>query len=470
MRYFPLFLDLRDRDVLVVGGSGAAVRKALALADCDAVVTVVAEKPDAAMRAAGGSGHLRLLCRPFCGSDVEGRTLVVAACEDAASDEDVSAAARARGVPVNVVDRPELSTFVWPAIVDRDPVTVAVCSGGTAPVLARSIRARIEAMLPANLGRLARFAEGFRSAVKATRRSGAARRRFWDRFFQGPIAAQVLAGDERGARERMFGTINRSEDLASEEGIVHLVGAGPGDPELLTLKALRLLQQADVIVHDRLVGPRILEYARRDADRIDVGKAPGRHPVSQDQINALLLGQARAGCRVVRLKGGDPFVFGRGGEERDYLLRHGVRVEVVPGITAATGCAAAAGIPLTLRGEAQMLSIVTGHGEQGDPDLDWRALAQDGRTICVYMGASTADRMARSLIAHGRNPATPAAVIVNGTLPEQQVLTGLLRDLPTLVNAAESGPVLILIGDVVRRAEAWSEPAAPAVPAVAALN
>ena len=366
-----------------------------------------------------------------------------------------------QGVPVNVVDRPSLCTFIWPAIVDRDPVTIAISSGGTAPVLARSIRARLEALLPANLGRLARFAEDFRAAVKAINPPGPARRRFWDRFFAGPIAEAVLAGDERRVRERMLTLINRRGEASAEEGIVHLVGAGPGDPELLTLRALRVLQEADVIVHDRLIGPRILDYARRDADRIYVGKAPGSHARTQDEINGLLASHARAGRRVARLKGGDPFVFGRGGEEREYLLRQGLRVEVVPGVTAATGCAAAAGIPLTHRDQAQTLTIVTAHGRDGEPDLDWRALARDRQTLAIYMGASTAGRAARRLIEHGRDPATPAAVIANGTLAEQRTAAGELQDLERLAREAGSGPALILIGEVVRHAEAWAERALP---------
>lgn len=470
MRHFPLFLDLQDRDVLIVGGGGAAARKALVLAGCQARVSVVAERPDEALIEAAVAGRIRLQPRPFTAADVDGRTLVVSATEDKDLDTLVSAAARARDVPVNVVDRPALCTFLWPAIVDRDPLTVAVCSGGASPVLARSVRARIEAMLPANLGRLARFADSFRAAIKATRISGPARRRFWEGFFGGAVAAQVLAGDERGARERMLAAINRRDQAAPEEGIVHLVGAGPGDPELLTLKALRLLQHADVIVHDRLIGPRLLDYARRDADRIDVGKMPGSHPVPQDRINALLLHHARAGRHVVRLKGGDPFVFGRGGEERDFLLRHGIPVEVVPGITAAAGCAAAAGIPLTLRGEAQTLNIVTAHAENGESELDWPALARDRRTLCVYMGAAAAQCIAARLIEHGRDPETPAAVIVNGTLPEQQIATGPLRELATLLGDAGPGPAMIVIGEVVRRAAAWTGSTEPARLMVAAVN
>lgn len=477
MRHFPLFLDLTNRSVLVVGGSDAAARKAATLAAAGARIDVVAEQPQPVLleqltgypavpvrtgtlsadeRADEATG-IRILRRAFCSDDIEGRALVVSATGDARLDAEVSAAACRSNVPVNVVDRPDLCTFIWPAIVDRDPLTVAVSSAGTAPVLARMIRARIEAMLPANLGQLARFAKRFRGAVKATRRSGIARRRFWERFFEGPIADAVLAGDEREAREQMLTLINRHNDTAETEGRVTLVGAGPGDPELLTLKALRALHEADVIVHDRLIGPRILEYARRDAEFIDAGKAPGRHPLPQDAINRLLAEHAREGRRVVRLKGGDPFVFGRGGEERAYLRHLGIRCDVIPGITAATGCAAAAGIPLTLRGAAQSLSVVTARGRDGaDPDLDWRALARDRQTLTIYMGAASAGGVARRLIAAGRDPATPTAVIARGTLPEQRQALGILQELPQLVRRIGAGPVLIVVGDVVREADAWA--------------
>jgi uroporphyrin-III C-methyltransferase / precorrin-2 dehydrogenase / sirohydrochlorin ferrochelatase len=466
MQHFPLFLELTGRDVLVVGGGAAGARKAQILAAAGARVTVVADQPRAELIAAEERGRINIERRAFKPEDVVGKLLVVSASEAPALDARVSAAGRAAGVPVNVVDQPALSTFIWPAIVDRDPVTIAISSAGVAPVLARSIRARLEALLPANLGRLARFAEEFRAAVKATKPAGAARRRFWERFFAGPIAEMVLAGGERRAREQMLALINRREGAGAEEGIVHLVGAGPGDPELLTLRALRVLQEADVIVHDRLIGPRILDYARRDADRIYVGKARGSHARTQEEINELLASHARAGRRVVRLKGGDPFVFGRGGEEREYLLRQGLRVEVVPGVTAATGCAAATGIPLTHRDQAQTLTIVTAHGRDGEPDLDWRALARERQTLAVYMGASAAGRAAGRLIEHGRDPATPAAVIANGTLAEQRIAAGELRDLERLAREAGPGPALILIGEVVRHAEAWAERALP----LAAVN
>lgn len=458
MRYLPISLDLTGRRTLVVGGSDAAARKAQLLASAGARVAVIASRVGREMEALTDSGAVRLFRRDAAAADVVGVALVFVDSGDQAIDAAASAAARAEGVPVNVIDAPALSTFIMPAIVDRDPITVAISSAGTSPVLARQIRARIEAMLPANLGALARFAQRFRGAVAAVRPDGRARRRFWERFFNGPIAALVLAGDERRAHEHMLATINRP-DSEPQLGRVTMVGAGPGDPDLLTIKAARALQEADVIVYDRLVGPGVLEHARRDADRIYVGKARGSHARSQAEINNLLVEKARAGLHVVRLKGGDPFVFGRGGEEQAHLQAHGVPVETIPGITAAVGCAAAAGIPLTQRDAAQMVTFVTGHGQDGEPELDWAALARGNRTVVVYMGASAAGRITERLLAAGADPQTPAAVIVNGTLADQRVLTGHLRSLDELANAAGAGPLLFIIGEVVRYAKAGSEPA-----------
>ncbi|HSO41834.1 MAG TPA: siroheme synthase CysG [Rhodospirillales bacterium] len=463
MEHFPAFFALKGRPVLVVGGGATACRKARLLADAGASVLVVALGLGEEMAALVEAGHIRHRPEPFTPEALAGQTLVIAATGIQAVDADVSAAAQARGLPVNVVDAPSLSTFIMPAVVRRDPVTVAISTGGAAPVLARAIRARLEAMLPANLGRLALFADGFRAAVKATHGSETARRRFWERFFAGPIAAAVLDGDERWARERMLDAVNRKAADDDSAGSVALVGAGPGDPELLTLRAVRLLEEADVIVHDRLVGPGILDRARRDATRIYVGKRRGRAAKSQDEINALLFAEARAGRRVVRLKGGDPFVFGRGGEEAEYLARHGIRVTIVPGITAATACAAAAGIPLTHRDHVQALTLVTGQGRDGEPDLDWVGLAGGRQTIAVYMGRASAGRIAERLIAAGADPATPAAMIENGTLPNQRIETAPLGELRRLAGTghaeAAQGPALFVIGEVVRKARAWVEPA-----------
>jgi uroporphyrin-III C-methyltransferase len=454
MRYLPICLDLVGRDALVVGGSDAVARKAQLLADAGADVTVIADRLGSDMTALAAKGVITLHRRSFAAADVASRALVIADTGDRSVDAAVSTAARAAGVPVNVIDAPALSSFIIPAIVDRDPITVAISSAGTAPVLARQIRDRIEAMLPANLGALARFAKRFRRAVAAVRTDGRERRRFWERFFDGPIAAQVLAGDERAAQERMLTAINRPEN-DGETGRVSIVGAGPGDPDLLTLKAARALQEADVIVYDRLVGAGVLDRARRDADRIYVGKARGGHVRTQAEINDLLVEKARAGLHVVRLKGGDPFVFGRGGEERAHLQAHGIPVETVPGITAALGCAAAAGIPLTHRDAAQAVTFVTAQGRDGEPELQWTAIAHGHSTLVVYMGASRAAWLVERLLQHGADPATPSALIINGSLPDQRVLTGRLADLDQLASMAGEGPMLIVVGEVVRHATAW---------------
>ena len=357
-------------------------------------------------------------------------------------------AARAAGVQVNVVDSPEHCSFITPAIVDRDPVVIGISSAGTAPVLARRLRAQLEALLPPGLGSLARFADAFRPAVSALITDSRGRRRFWQRFFAGSLARRVLAGEQSGTREDMLSLVNRSR-RSNEPGAVAIVGAGPGDPDLLTFKALRHLQQADVVVYDNLVAPEIVGLARREARLIHAGKSKGHHSMSQNEINAVLLREARAGNQVVRLKGGDPIIFGRGGEERAFLTAQGIEVEVVPGITAATGCAAATGIPLTQRGLAQAVTFVTGHGADGEPDLDWASLAKLDQTLCIYMGLSTVGQLTARLTAHGLSGATPALVVENGTRPEQRVLRGRLDSLAeTIATAGLTGPAMIVIGAV----------------------
>ncbi|MEQ9556359.1 MAG: siroheme synthase CysG [Rhodospirillales bacterium] len=447
MRQFPIFFTVQDRPVLIVGGGEAAARKLRLLLKADAWVTVVAPDANDEILDLFEAGDIDWQARAFQHEDLAGMVLAYGATGIDAVDRQVAAAARKAGVPVNVVDRPELSSFITPAIIERDAITVAVSSGGTAPVLARGVKAAIERLLPPNLGALALFAERFRGAVKAVVPEGRARLRFWDKFFDGPIAARVLAGDEQGAAEDMLSYVNRRG--RAEDGIVHIVGAGPGAADLITLRGQRLLEQADVIVHDRLVGDGVLDLARRDADRIDVGKAPGRHPVPQDRINDILIDQARQGKRVVRLKGGDPFIFGRGGEEIQALNAAGIRAEVVPGITAATACAAATGIPLTHRGHTSAVTFVTGHKGDGDaPDVDWAALARSGATLAVYMGIGGAGAIANDLSRHGLAD-TPVAVIENGTRPDQRIFTGRVRGLDALVRAnGITGPALIVIGDV----------------------
>ncbi len=453
MRYFPAFHDLSARPTLVVGGGELAARKLRLLLKAGAQAVVVAPAVCPEIADLAHQDAITWHARPFKAQDAVGSALVIGATGRRPVDEAVSAAAQAAGVPVNVVDRPDLSSFITPAIIDRDPLVIGISSGGDAPILARQIRARLESLLPANLGRLARFAGTFRGAGAAQIRAGAQRRRFWERFFSGPVADKVLAGDETTAREAMLGLINGRDAQVSEAGSVAIVGAGPGDPDLMTFKALRRLQEADVVLYDKLVGPEIVDYARRDAERIYVGKTKANHSKTQDEINALMAEHALAGRRVVRLKGGDPFIFGRGGEEMDYLQARGVTVEVVPGVTAAAGCAAAAGIPLTLRGTALAVTFLTGHARDGEPDLDWASLASGKQTLAVYMGVSTAGTVAERLIEHGLAAGTPVAVIENGTRPEQRVITARLEELAGRLDAEGiDGPALIIIGEVARQA------------------
>jgi uroporphyrin-III C-methyltransferase/precorrin-2 dehydrogenase/sirohydrochlorin ferrochelatase len=467
MRYFPTFFDLRDKPCLVVGGGEAALGKIRLLLKAGAQVRVVADRVQADIEDLAAQGTLEIQRGGFVAGDLRGQTLAIVASGDDALDARVAGAARSTGISVNVVDRPHLSSFTVPALIDRDPVVVAVSTGGTAPVLGRKLRAQIEALLPARLGHLAELAERFRDAVKATRPGAGARRAFWESFFESPAAEDALAGRNAAARDKALTLVNRAPRDTGTFGSVAIVGAGPGDPDLLTLRAAEHLQRADVIVYDKLVGPEVLDRARRDAERIYVGKSRGHHAKTQDQINALLLRLARDGKRVVRLKGGDPFVFGRGGEELEFLRRRGVAVQVVPGITAATACGAAAGIPLTHRGDAAAVTFVTGHGKDGEPDLDWQALASARHTLVVYMGVATAPRTAARLIEHGLPASTPIAVIENGTRPDERVLTGRLDELARVIrDESVAGPAVIVIGEVARRAESAKIFAAPQALAV----
>jgi uroporphyrin-III C-methyltransferase/precorrin-2 dehydrogenase/sirohydrochlorin ferrochelatase len=448
MRHFPAFLDLRGRIALVLGAGEVAERKAALLAAAGATL-LRAERFDAAL--------------------LEGAAIAVGADAPEADLHALSAAAQARGIPVNIVDRPGLCSFIMPAIVERDPVTVAISTGGAAPVLARLIRQRIEAVLPPALGALAALAGRFSARVRRLLPEAAARRRFLESALVGPPAELALAGRLAEA-EAAFARALAAADPAPR-GMVFLVGAGPGRADLLTLRAQRLLGEADVIVHDRLVSEEVLAMARRDAPRIYVGKARANHCLTQEQINALLVRLAREGRRVVRLKGGDPFVFGRGGEELAACRAAGVPCEVVPGVTAALACAAEAGIPLTHRDAARMLTFVTGHTREGRLDLDFAALARPGRTLAVYMGLSTLPDLARGLVAAGLDAATPAALIENGGTGCARRLDGTLLSIAfEAARWARGGPVLLLVGEVVALG-APAEPAARAarqpVPAIA---
>ena len=446
MKLFPIFADLKDRPVLVVGGGAVAERKTLALLEAHADVAVGAPELTPALADLLAAGRIRHLAGRFDPAWLDGAWLAVAATDDRGVNAAVSDAARARRIFSNVVDDPELSSFQVPSIVDRSPVIVAISSSGVAPVLARRLRERIESLFDHSLGRLAGLAERYRARIRAGHPDLGARRRFYDWLLDGPVAGLLRQQRPEAAQAALEAAL--AQPLAPAEGSVVLVGAGPGDPGLLTLKALRALNEADVILYDRLVSDDIMSLARRDAERISVGKLPDHH-ATQARIHALLVEHARLGRRVVRLKGGDAFIFGRGGEELEHLRAHGVRYEVVPGITAALACAAYAGIPLTHREHAQSVRLVTAHCREDEDNLDWPALARERQTLAFYMGVGQLELLAQRLIRHGRAATTPFALIENGSRPEQRVLSGTLEDLPRLARAhAIRSPALLIVGEV----------------------
>ncbi len=450
MDFLPIFLDIRSRPCLVVGGGEVAARKVELLMRANAAVTVVALEIGRSLVRYRDAGRITHHARAFQPADIDACALVIAATDDEAVNREVSRRCRERAIPVNVVDVPPLCSFIVPSIVDRSPVVVAVSSGGSSPVLARILRLRLETMLPAGYGKLARLAEGFRERVKRRFSNTVQRRRFWERVLQGPVAEMMLAGQERAARLAVEVALQQGTFSSLSSGEVYLVGAGPGDPDLLTLRAVRLMQQADVVVYDRLVTQEILDLAHRGAERIYVGKACGEKSLSQEQINAILVRLARQGKRVLRLKGGDPFIFGRGGEEADALAEQGIPFQVVPGVTAASGCSAYAGIPLTHRDYAHSCVFVPGHMKDGG-EINWRALAQPAQTLVVYMGLRSVRPICERLIAEGLAAATPAALIQNGTTRSQVVLIADLASLPGKAASLDMGPPsLLIIGEVVR--------------------
>jgi uroporphyrin-III C-methyltransferase/precorrin-2 dehydrogenase/sirohydrochlorin ferrochelatase len=444
-------MNLRDRRVAVIGGGDVAARKCALLLSAGARITVTAPALGATLAAQAQAGEIAWNQAPYSATALDDAHIVVAATNDRNVNAEVSREAQARRLPVNVVDDPELCSFIMPAIVDRSPLVVAVSTGGSSPVLARLVRARLEAAIPAAYGHLVQLAERFRDRVKAALPADR-RRQFWETALQGRVAELVFARRDADAEAALAADLARAA-AGNEQpvvGEVYLVGAGPGDPDLLTFAAVRLMQQADVVVHDRLVPDAILDLARRDADRIDVGKAGANHTLPQEDINQLLVRLAKEGRRVVRLKGGDPYVFGRGGEEIDTLAAEGIPFRVVPGVTAATGAAAYAGIPLTHRDHADACVFVTGHLKDGRLDLDWTMLTRPRQTVVIYMGLSAVRELCRQLIDHGRTPETPAALVARATQPGQQVVTGTLAALPELAAAATlDGPTLIIVGDTV---------------------
>ena len=448
MEYFPIFMRLRNEPCLLVGGGEVAVRKARLLLSAGARLTVVSPLLVNELAALATSGEITHIAARFVPEQVGGQRLVIAATNDRTVNRLVSDTAQALGIPVNVVDDPELSSYITPAIVDRSPLVIAISTGGGVPVLARLMRARLESMIPAGFGYLAGFASRFREQVKARFSNVEERRAFWEAVLEGPLAEQVMNGDEQAAEADLLQRL-AAKDTAPA-GAVYLVGAGPGNPDLLTFRALRLMQQADVVLYDNLVAAELLELVRRDAERVFVGKQRANHTMAQEDINHLMLRLAKDGKRVLRLKGGDPFTFGRGGEEIALLAEHGVPFEVVPGITSASGAAAYAGIPLTHRDYAQSVTFVTGHKQDGSIQLDWPALVRDGQTVVVYMGLAMAAEICQAFIAHGKAANTPAAVVHRATTRQQRTVTGTLATLPALIGEhAISSPSLIIVGEVV---------------------
>ncbi len=459
MRYFPLFVDLRDRLVVIVGGGPVAERKFELIATSGARLRLVAPTLTARLAAARDAGRLQHLARGFAPADLDGSRLAVAATDEPAVNRAVASAAEARGILVNVVDDLESSAAILPAIVDRSPVVVAISTQGSSPALARRLRTQVEAVVDGSLGRIASFASAWRERIKAAIGDLAERRRFYDWLVDGPAGDLVRKGRLPAAARLVATALERrsAAGAASEEprgGSVTLVGAGPGDPGLVTLAGLRALQAADVILYDRLVSAEVLALARREAQLIEVGKSGGGHSVAQARIHELLSEHAHAGRRVVRLKGGDPMIFGRGGEELEHLQLAGIPFAVVPGVTAALACAAYAGIPLTHREHSGSVRFVTAHCRESVDATDWSTLAAGRETLAVYMGLATLPLLCRELVRHGRSPATPVAFVENGSRPEQRVLLATLASIESLVaRHALRSPALLIVGEVAALAE-----------------
>ncbi len=452
MDFMPFFFDLKNRTCLFVGGGGIATRKARLISKAGARIVVVSpyitDEMQSLVKGNNGECHFR----KFEEADLACAMMVICATDDSEVNKKVSQLAQAQKLPVNVVDSPDLCSIITPAIVDRSPLMIAITSGGEAPVLARQIRSKLEVMFPSSYGALAKIASKFRHLVKDKLTSGEQRLRFWQSVFDGPIAEKAFSGKIDDAEKDIHSLLESYKQLATKElnGEVYLVGGGPGDPDLLTFKALRLMQQADIVLYDRLVSEAVLNLVRRDAERVYVGKRRDDHAVPQQNINQLLVDYAQKGLRVLRLKGGDPFIFGRGGEEIELLAENNIPFQVVPGITAASGCSAYSGIPLTHRDHAQSVRFVTGHTKDGKLDLDWQSFLDTRQTLVFYMGLVNLDEICRELIAYGRDENTPAAIIEKGTTLDQRVVVGSLSTLSDKVkNEAVRAPTLLVIGSVV---------------------
>jgi uroporphyrin-III C-methyltransferase/precorrin-2 dehydrogenase/sirohydrochlorin ferrochelatase len=466
MQALPIFINITNRPCVVIGGGEVASRKVTMLLKANAAITLYSPDICHELQALVDTGKITYINANFEESQLAGACLVISATDVAAVNIAVSIAAKAQNIPVNVVDSPELCTFTMASIVERSPIVIAISSEGTAPVLARYIRTKIETMLPAGYGRIAGIAGEFRDKVKAKFATTQERRIFWEGVLQGPIVERILSGQEAAARKALDELLSEKSDI-KHHGEVYLVGGGPGDPDLLTFRALRLMQQCDVCVYDKLVSPEVMELVRRDAELIYVGKSRDQHTLPQEEINELLARLALQGKRVLRLKGGDPFIFGRGGEEIETLMQCGVPFQVVPGITAANGVSSYAGIPLTHRDYAQACLFITGHlkakpnSTELTLDLDWVAMSRPHQTLVIYMGLVGLAQICEQLIAHGVSPDMPAAVVQQGTTQRQRVVTATLKDLAAKVSEAQiKAPCLTIVGEVVQLREKlnWFEP------------
>ncbi len=461
MSWLTIVMQLQNRPCLVVGGGTVAARKIEKLLKAGAVVTVVAPELCKEVGDLRDKNRVTHRAESFQESHLDGMTLVIAATDQLEVNRVVSQLAQARSLPVNVVDNPALCSFIMPSVVDRDPVQIAISTGGASPVLARLLRARLETLIPASFGKLAQLMGKSREQVRKRFPDMTQRRRFWEHILQGPVAEMLFAGQDQAALKSIEQQLNNESVDISQQGEVYLVGGGPGDPDLLTFRALRLMQQADVVLYDRLVAPAIVDLVRKDAERIYVGKERDQHALPQEDINQLLVRLAKEGKRVLRLKGGDPFIFGRGGEEIETLSEEGIPFQVVPGITAAGGCASYAGIPLTHRDYAQSCIFVTGHLKDGSMNLNWDALIQPKQTIAVYMGTHGLETLCGELVKRGMSKDMPAAIVQQGTTQQQRVYTGTLVTLPTIPEQYDiKPPSMIIIGEVVKLHEklAWFEP------------
>ena len=450
MDYLPVFLDIKQRRCIVVGGGGLALRKTQLLLRAGAIIKLIAPQVSDELKNLVEENAGTVLLKAFNEQDLDNAVLIIAATDNSEVNQLVWQSAKTKNIPVNVVDNPQLCTFIMPAIVDRDPVIVAISSGGSSPVLARQIKESLEASLPQNLGRFAVFLASYRDKAKQFISSFPDRLRFWEEVVGSDIREDIYSGREAQANRKIQAILDNSTNRSDSIGEVYLVGAGPGDPDLLTLRALRLMNQADVVLYDRLVSAPILQKVRADAEKIHVGKAQSNHTMEQGDINSLLISLAKQGKRVLRLKGGDPFIFGRGGEELESLAQHNIPFQVVPGVTAASGCASYAGIPLTHRDYSQSVRFLTGHFKDKESHLDWPSLVQENQTLVFYMGLMGLESICKQLIHHGLAAQHPIAIVQQGTLDTQKVLTGTLDTMPAMVKSNKiKAPTIIIIGHVV---------------------